>query len=76
MNTKPINRGKNTPARKKRHKKPAYNPRDIMCLCPVCKDSYRHRGFRVISAGGTKDICDLCNYRTGFDYAVVGLLTR
>ena len=62
--------------KKRRKKKPAFNQRDVMCLCPVCKDSYRHRGFRVIRAGGFKDTCDLCNYRTGFDYAVVGLLSR
>ena len=62
--------------KKKTRKAPKYDPRDIMCLCPICRDSYRHRGYKVISAGGTKDICDLCNYHTGFDYAVVGLLTR
>lgn len=62
--------------KKRKKKKPSFSQRDIMCLCPVCRDSYRHRGFRVIRAGDTKDICDLCNYRTGFDYAVVGLLTR
>ncbi len=61
---------------RKKPKKPRYDPRDIMCLCPVCRDSYRHRGFRVINVGGPKDICDLCNYRTGVDYAVVGLLSR
>ena len=59
-----------------RKKKPSFSQRDIMCLCPVCRDSYRHRGFRVIRAGDTKDTCDFCNYRSGFDYAVVGLLTR
>lgn len=63
-------------ARKKRPKKPAYNPRDIMCLCPVCRDAYRHRGYRVMNVGGPKDICDYCNYRSGVDYAVVGLLSR
>ena len=62
--------------KKKRKKKPVFNQRDIMCLCPVCRNSYLHRGFRVINAGGTRDICDLCNYRTGTDYAVVGLLSR
>lgn len=62
--------------KKKRQKKPTYDSRDIMCLCPVCRDSYRHRGFRVINVGGPKDRCDLCNYRTGVDYAVVGLLSR
>jgi mRNA-degrading endonuclease toxin of MazEF toxin-antitoxin module len=63
---------------KKKHKKkkPAYSPRDIMCLCPVCRDAYRHRGFRVLTVGGPKDLCDYCNYRTGVDYAVVGLLSR
>lgn len=62
--------------RQKKKKKPAYSPRDIMCLCPVCRDAYRHRGFRVLNVGGPKDICDYCNYRTGVDYAVVGLLSR
>ena len=62
--------------KRRKKKKPAYNPRDIICLCPVCRNSYRHRGFRVINVGGPKDICDLCNYRTGVDYAVVGLLSR
>ncbi len=62
--------------KKRKKKKPAYSPRDIMCLCPVCRDVYRHRGFRVLNVGGTKDVCDYCNYRTGVDYAVVGLLTR
>ena len=57
-------------------KKPKYNPRDIMCLCPVCRDMYRHRGFRVYRIDGPKDTCDLCNYHSGFDYAVVGILTR
>lgn len=61
---------------KRQSRKPRFSQRDIMCLCPVCRDSYRHRGFRVISAGGTRDICDLCNYRSGFDYAVVGLLSK
>lgn len=62
--------------KRKKKKKFVIDPRDIMCLCPVCRNSYRHRGFRVLNAGGTKDICDLCNYRTGVDYAVVGLLSR
>ena len=62
--------------RKKQARKPRFNQRDIMCLCPVCRDSYRHRGFRVLKAGGNRDVCDLCNYRIGFDYAVVGLLSR
>lgn len=62
--------------RPKKKRKPSFSQRDVMCLCPRCRDSYRHRGFRVIRAGGTRDICDLCNYRTGSDYAVVGLLTR
>ena len=62
--------------RPKKKRKPSFSQRDVMCLCPVCRDSYRHRGLRVIRAGGTRDICDLCNYRTGSDYAVVGLLTR
>ena len=52
------------------------NERDIVCLCPVCRDSYRHRGFKVIRTGNEKDTCSLCNHRMGFDYAVVGLLTR
>ena len=53
-----------------------YSNRDVMCLCPVCRDSYRHRGFKVVNVHGIKGLCDLCNYRQGFDYAVVGLLTR
>lgn len=62
--------------KRKKRKKPAYDPRDIMCLCPVCRNAYLHRGFRVLNVGGSKDICDYCNYRTGVDYAVVGLLSR
>ena len=62
--------------KKRKKKKPAYDPRDIMCLCAVCRDAYRHRGFRVLTVGGPKDLCDYCNYRTGVDYAVVGLLSR
>ncbi len=62
--------------RKSRKKKFSYSNRDIMCLCPVCRDFYRHRGFRLVNVHGTKDTCSLCNYRQGFDYAVVGLLTR
>lgn len=50
--------------------------RDIVCLCPVCRDAYRHRGFKVIKRGDEKDTCSLCNHRMGFDYAVVGLLSR
>lgn len=63
--------------RKNRKKKTSfYSNRDVMCLCPVCRDSYRHRGFKVVNVRGTKGMCDLCNYRQGFDYAVVGLLSR
>lgn len=62
--------------KRKKKKKPVINQRDVMCLCPVCKQAYLHRGFRVVRAGGNRDTCDLCNYRIGFDYAVVGLLTR
>ena len=62
--------------KRKKRKKPVINQRDIMCLCPVCRNSYRHRGFRVISVGGNSDVCDLCNHRRGFDYAVVGLMSR
>ena len=54
----------------------SFNQRDIMCLCSVCRDAYRHRGFKVLKASKEKDTCDLCNHRMGFDYAVVGLLTR
>jgi hypothetical protein len=57
-------------------KRLVYSNRDVMCLCPVCRDAYRHRGYRLVNVHGTKAICDLCNYRQGFDYAVVGLLTR
>ncbi len=62
--------------KKTRKKRPFFDQRDVMCLCQVCKSSYLHRGFRVVRAGGYRDTCDLCNYRTGFDYAVIGLLTR
>ncbi len=54
---------------------PTYNERDIICLCPVCRDAYRHRGCKVISVEGNSDTCDICNYRLGHDYAVVGLLS-
>ncbi len=57
-------------------KRIVYDQRDVMCLCPVCRDTYRHRGFRLVSIHGPKDTCDLCNYRQGFDYAVVGLLSK
>ena len=60
----------------KKRKKLVYSNRDVMCLCPVCRDAYRHRGYRLVNIHGTKAVCDLCNYRQGFDYAVVGLLTR
>ncbi|MBR5180818.1 MAG: type II toxin-antitoxin system PemK/MazF family toxin [Clostridiales bacterium] len=62
--------------KRKKKKRFAYDERDVMCLCPVCKNMYRHRGFRLISVPGTKETCDLCNYRQGFDYAVVGLISR
>lgn len=60
----------------KRKKRLFYDQRDVMCLCPVCRDTYRHRGFRLVRIHGPKDTCDLCNYRQGFDYAVVGLLSK
>lgn len=62
--------------RKRKKKRLVYNRRDVMCLCPVCRNMYRHRGFKLINIHGSKDTCDLCNYRQGFDYAVVGLLSR
>ncbi|MBR1905566.1 MAG: type II toxin-antitoxin system PemK/MazF family toxin [Clostridiales bacterium] len=62
--------------RKRKKKRFVYDQRDVMCLCPVCKNTYRHRGYRLISVPGTKETCDLCNHRQGFDYAVVGLLSR
>ena len=64
------------PRKRKRKNRPVINTRDVMCLCPVCRNMYRHRGVKLIPVYGTKDMCDLCNYRQGFDYAVVGLLTR
>lgn len=64
------------PRKRKRRNRPVINTRDVMCLCPVCRNMYRHRGVKLIPMYGTKDTCDLCNYRQGFDYAVVGLLTR
>lgn len=64
------------PRNSRKKKNFSYSNRDVMCLCPVCRDSYRHRGFKVVNVHGTKGMCDLCNYRQGFDYAVVGLLTR
>lgn len=60
----------------KKKKKPFYDERDVMCLCKVCRNSYLHRGYKVISLGGTTDICDLCNYRVGSDYAVDGLISK
>ena len=61
----------------KKKKTPKLDPRDIMCLCPKCREQYRLRGFRVISVeGGYSDTCDWCNYRRGYDYYVVGLLSR
>ena len=58
-------------------KTPVLNERDVMCLCPVCRDQYRHRGFRVVpKRNGYSDICDWCNFRRGYDYYVVGLLSR
>lgn len=71
-----LNSGVSTYRNKPKIKKPSYDPRDVMCLCLVCRDAYRHRGFRVLNVGGPKNICDYCNYRTGVDYAVVGLLSR
>ena len=55
---------------------PKYDERDVMCLCPICRDTYRHRGFKVIALESCSDVCDICNYRRGFDYAVVGILSR
>ena len=75
-NPKAAVRPANRVRKHKKRKKLTYSNRDVMCLCPVCRDSYRHRGFKLINVHGNKDICDLCNYRQGFDYAVVGLLTR
>ena len=54
----------------------AYDERDVMCLCSVCRNVYSNRGFSVIRIGGDSGQCDLCNYRPGIDYAVVGLLSR
>lgn len=55
----------------------ALNERDIMCLCPKCRDQYRFRGFRVVpKQNGYSDVCDWCNFRRGYDYYVVGLLSR
>ena len=62
--------------KRKKEKRFIYDERDVMCLCPVCRNTYRHRGFRLISVPGTKETCDLCNHRQGFDYAVVGILSR
>ena len=53
-----------------------YDERDVMCLCPTCCDAYRNRGFEIIAIGGSSGTCDYCNYRVGFDYAVVGILTN
>ena len=52
----------------------AYDERDVMCLCPNCRDVYRRRGFRVVKAGDVSDTCDIC-LRLGRDYYVVGLLS-
>ena len=60
----------------KRNIASVYDERDVMCLCSVCRNVYRNRGFSVIRIGGDSGQCDLCNYRPGFDYAVVGLLSR
>lgn len=62
--------------KRKKKKRFVYDERDVMCLCPVCRNTYRHRGFRLISVPGIKETCDLCNHRQGFDYAVVGILSR
>ena len=53
-----------------------YDERDVMCLCPICCNAYRNRGFEIIAIGGSSGTCDYCNYRVGFDYAVVGILTN
>ena len=63
-------------SKKKRKKKNAYDERDVMCLCRVCRNQYRNRGYHLIPVGGDSDLCDLCNYRVGFDYAVDGLISR
>ncbi len=61
---------------KKRKERLVYDERDVVCLCPACLNTYRNRGFETVRVGDTSDICDLCNHRTGFDYAVIGLLSR
>ncbi len=55
---------------------PKYDERDVMCLCPICSDSYRNRGYKLIPVGGESDMCNICNYRIGLDYAVDGLISR
>ena len=60
----------------KRKMPPVYDERDIVCLCPVCLNTYRNLGYKVLKAGGNSDTCSICGYRRGFDYAVIGILTR
>ena len=54
---------------------PKYDERDIMCLCPACRDNYLVRGFKVIRLNGFSDSCDIC-LRPGMDHVVVGILSR
>jgi mRNA interferase MazF len=52
-------------------KKPGKN---IVTLCPVCKNEYLDAGYALIKrndSSSVKEMCGKCNFRTGFDYEVV-----
>jgi mRNA interferase MazF len=49
--------------------------KNIATLCPVCKNEYLDAGYHLIkrsSSSSVKEVCGKCNFRTGFDYEVMG----
>jgi mRNA interferase MazF len=47
----------------------------LITLCRACKANYEDAGFMLRLASdidGSKEMCDFCNYRSGFTYEVGG----
>ncbi|MBR6940616.1 MAG: hypothetical protein IKH65_07420 [Clostridia bacterium] len=49
------------------------NDETDICLCPVCLRQYRETNSYLITRINreqTKERCDFCNYRFGYDYRI------